>query len=226
MMAVVRGCGGGDDDTGGNQDSPISSSQTMETASRWRPEEGLAALSQATKFSRSELKLMYRGFKQECPTGLMTELEFRDIYAKFFPMGDCSQYAKYVFSTLDKEGDGVVSFGTVIRVLSLLFRGSVHDRLHWLFSLYDVNRDGFISRADVADVVESIYGILGSGNTVPQVDEAGCRQHAERVFLRLLSRNNASSSSSSEFISERDFVEHCLKDVQLQESLGVFDDPW
>jgi hypothetical protein len=48
--------------------------------------------------------------------------------------------------------------------------------------LYDVNRDGFISRADLADVTWSIYELLGSGNTVPGVDEASCREHVDRIF--------------------------------------------
>ncbi len=48
---------------------------------------GLQKLSQETKFTKEELQFIYRGFKQECPTGMMTEEEFRDIYTKFFPMG-------------------------------------------------------------------------------------------------------------------------------------------
>jgi Ca2+-binding EF-hand superfamily protein len=58
-----------------------------ELVTRWRPEEGLQKLSQETKFTKEELQFIYRGFKQECPTGMMTEEEFRDIYTKFFPMG-------------------------------------------------------------------------------------------------------------------------------------------
>ena len=33
------------------------------------------------------LKVMYQGFKQVCPSGLVDENTFRDIYAQFFPQG-------------------------------------------------------------------------------------------------------------------------------------------
>lgn len=53
---------------------------------RYKPK-GLEALCRSTKFNRQELQLMYRGFKQVCPSGVVTEENFRDIYAKFFPHG-------------------------------------------------------------------------------------------------------------------------------------------
>jgi hypothetical protein len=34
-----------------------------------------------------EMKRIYRGFKTECPTGLITEEAFQGIYQKFFPHG-------------------------------------------------------------------------------------------------------------------------------------------
>ena len=40
-----------------------------------------------TRFSVPEMKRIYRGFKTECPTGLITEEAFHSIYARFFPNG-------------------------------------------------------------------------------------------------------------------------------------------
>ena len=33
------------------------------------------------------MKRIYRGFKTECPTGLITEEAFTGIYSRFFPHG-------------------------------------------------------------------------------------------------------------------------------------------
>lgn len=33
------------------------------------------------------MKRIYRGFKTECPTGLITEEAFQGIYSRFFPHG-------------------------------------------------------------------------------------------------------------------------------------------
>ena len=39
------------------------------------------------RFSVVEMKRIYRGFKTECPTGLITEEAFHGIYSRFFPQG-------------------------------------------------------------------------------------------------------------------------------------------
>lgn len=53
---------------------------------RHRPEQ-LATLAATTRFTRKEIQLIYRGFKQECPTGLVDEDGFKKIFSQFFPQG-------------------------------------------------------------------------------------------------------------------------------------------
>lgn len=57
-----------------------------ESTPRYRPE-SLRALCRATRFSEAELKRIYRGFKAECPTGMVREETFKAIYSQFFPNG-------------------------------------------------------------------------------------------------------------------------------------------
>ncbi|XP_014849450.1 PREDICTED: calsenilin-like isoform X6 [Poecilia mexicana] len=49
--------------------------------------EGLDQLQAQTKFTRKELQSLYRGFKNECPSGLVDEETFKSIYSQFFPQG-------------------------------------------------------------------------------------------------------------------------------------------
>ena len=44
------------------------------------------------RFSVVEMKRIYRGFKTECPTGLITEEVFHGIYSRFFPHGGNQSY--------------------------------------------------------------------------------------------------------------------------------------
>ena len=39
------------------------------------------------RFSSDEMKRLYRIFKSECPSGLITEEVFYNIFSKFFPLG-------------------------------------------------------------------------------------------------------------------------------------------
>lgn len=60
-------------------------------------------------------------------------------------------------------------------------RGTVQDKLKWIFSLYDVNCDGVITRDDLGRVIISVYDLLGK-SVQPQVDELTYKQHIDRVF--------------------------------------------
>uniref|UniRef100_A0A2C9L8I1 EF-hand domain-containing protein n=1 Tax=Biomphalaria glabrata TaxID=6526 RepID=A0A2C9L8I1_BIOGL len=96
---------------------------------RYKPE-GLDTLCKNTKFTRKELQIMYRGFKQECPTGIVNEETFKEIYAQFFPQGDASAYAHYVFNTFDHDHNGSISFEVsplINRSIKLFFLYKVLD---------------------------------------------------------------------------------------------------
>ena len=64
-------------------------------------------MAEETKFSRSEVKFLYRAFKQECPNGIIDEETFKEVYENIFPLGDASKYAHLVFKCIDKEETGI-----------------------------------------------------------------------------------------------------------------------
>ena len=43
---------------------------------------------QKFRFTRDELRKIYRGFKNECPSGVLTEECFHYVYTSFFPGRD------------------------------------------------------------------------------------------------------------------------------------------
>lgn len=65
---------------------PDSELEEIETTPRYRPD-SLSALSRSTRFSEAEIKRIYRGFKAECPSGVVKEDTFKIIYSQFFPQG-------------------------------------------------------------------------------------------------------------------------------------------
>uniref|UniRef100_A0A665V4P0 Kv channel interacting protein 2 n=1 Tax=Echeneis naucrates TaxID=173247 RepID=A0A665V4P0_ECHNA len=111
----------------------------------YRPE-GIDRLVQQTNFSKKELQVLYRGFKNECPSGAVNEETFKNIYSQFFPQGDSSMYAHFLFEAFDTQNNGAVNFEDFVISLSIILRGSVTDKLNWAFNLYDLNKDGCITR--------------------------------------------------------------------------------
>ncbi|KAL3213952.1 hypothetical protein MRX96_007351 [Rhipicephalus microplus] len=191
-------------------DDPV---EEVEVAAvRCQPER-IEDLCRTTKFSRQELKFMYQGFKQVCPTGVVHENTFKEIYAQFFPHGDVSQYAHYLFQAFDQDHNGTITFQDFVVGLSALSRGAPVDKLRWAFQLYDLNGDGIISRDEMTDVIVSIHS-LAEGQTMTIRDSV--RDHANRVFQKL-------DLNQDGVVTIDEFIETCLKDENVMKSLAILD---
>ncbi|XP_043270934.1 Kv channel-interacting protein 2-like isoform X2 [Venturia canescens] len=193
-----------------------SAAASLALGGRHRPEE-LNTLAATTRFTRKEIQLIYRGFKQECPTGLVDEEAFKHIFSQFFPQGDASQYAHYVFNTMQTKPSGKISFEEFLSILSKVSRGSVEEKLQWVFGLYDLDGDGLISKEEMLDVVGSIYEMLGR-YTQPQILEPGtaAREHVDRIFHLI-------DANKDGVVTIEELVQWCSKDEQLLRSLGTLD---
>ncbi|XP_046382305.1 serine/arginine repetitive matrix protein 1-like [Ischnura elegans] len=195
---------------------------------RCRPER-LEAIRRATRFSRKEIQFVYRAFKQECPTGMVNEDTFKAIYAKFFPQGDSSQYAHYVFNTLDRNKSGTITFSDIMLSLSILLKGSLQERIRWAFSLYDVNDDGYVTREELSEVITAIYDLIGDHQchhhrgsnalegeaSVPETPN----DHVDRMFKKLDLNHDG-------VITVDEFIDYCSTNDNIRSSFAVFDDLW
>ncbi|XP_074642598.1 A-type potassium channel modulatory protein KCNIP1-like isoform X2 [Tubulanus polymorphus] len=181
---------------------------------RYKPE-GLEQLCRNTKFTKKELQIMYRGFKQECPTGIVNEESFKEIYSQFFPQGDASAYAHYVFNTFDQDHNGSITFEEFVQGLSVLSRGSLQEKLLWAFNLYDINGDGIITKDEMLDIVSAIYDMMGRF-AEPCVDENTAREHVERVFQKM-------DLNQDGVISMDEFMDSCRRDTAVGLSMSMFD---
>ena len=45
--------------------------------------------------------------------------------------------------------------------LSTLLRGSTYERLKWTFTLYDLNKDGYITKQEVMNVMVAVHELMG-----------------------------------------------------------------
>ncbi|XP_068030516.1 calsenilin-like isoform X2 [Anomalospiza imberbis] len=205
--------------------------------------EGLEQLLARTKFTKAELQSLYRGFKnvspgirdpgppksaaprvprghrrrspsQECPSGLVDEETFTLIYSRFFPQGDASSYAHFLFDAFDADRNGALCFQDFAVGLSVLLRGTEQQKLKWTFDLYDVNKDGYVTKEDMLEIMKSIYAMMGRC-TEPALGASAPAQHVE-LFFQKMDRNRDGVVTFEEFLAT------CQEDKDIMSSMQIF----
>jgi len=188
--------------------------ETEKATLRYIPE-SIDNLQSLTKFSKQELKMLYRNFKNECPNGTINEETLKHIYGQFFPDGDSDTYAHLVYKSFDRGNLGYINFERFAIGLSRLLRGTLKDRLRWTFELYDAKGMGYITKEDVAAIVRSIYKLLGNCANPPLSEESEL-EHVDRVFTKF-------DQKSLGKVDFEDFYRVCTNDESVIHSMSVFD---
>lgn len=122
-------------------------------------------------------------------------------------------------------------FQDFLSILSKVSRGSVQEKLQWVFGLYDLNGDGLITKTEMVDVVTSIYEMLGRA-THPTVNETSAKEHVEKIFHVSHGLENNSKATfllqlidtnKDGVVTIEELVQWCSRDEHVLKSLETLD---
>lgn len=130
------------------------------TKSSAMSKEILEDLKMKTHFTETELCQWYENFQTQCPTGRISPDEFEKIYARFFPDSEAKSYAHHVFRSFDTNDDGTLDFKEYIIALHMTSTGKTTRKLEWAFSLFDVDKNGYITKSEVTEICQAIFKLI------------------------------------------------------------------
>ncbi|KAM4539051.1 recoverin-like [Odontesthes bonariensis] len=166
----------------------------------------LEDLKLTTKFSETEIYHWYENFKKQCPSGRITKEEFQNIYSKFFPDCDANTYAQHVFRSFDTNDDGTLDFKEYIIALHMTSTGKTHKKLEWTFSLFDVDRNGHITKSEVTDICTSIFKLIPQDEVEDLPDDENTpEKRADKLW-------NAFDKGDNDKVTEDEFIKGLLND--------------
>jgi len=178
-------------------------------------QQAIDELSYKTQFSPEEIKHWHEGFLKDCPTGKLTRNEFSKIYNQFFPHGDPSAFAAFVFNVFDENGDGSIEFEEFLQALSITSRGKLEDKLEWAFRLYDLDNSGTIERDEMLQIVKAIFSMVGD-NSKFKDDDNTPEKRVDRIFALMDVDGNGE-------LSKEEFLEGAKQDKSIVQALSLYD---
>ena len=171
-------------------------------------EEDLEFLKAHTRYDENTIKEWYKGFKQDCPNGNLTLVDFVDMYKKFFPSGNTEQFCDHVFRTFDDDKNGTIDFKEFLLAIDVTSAGTAEEKLKWAFKMYDVDGNGVIDQDEMTKIVQAIYQMLGATKPTDSAEE-----RAKNIFSRM-------DNNGDGHLTEEEFLSGCMQDDELSKMLA------
>ncbi|KAH3744470.1 Rab-GTPase-TBC domain [Pelomyxa schiedti] len=192
----------------------------------------MAALAKATHFTEQELRMLRSQFaaastsldsspsssssssarQQAAPSNLLNFETFCALVHKAAPhWSGNKEVLQTVFDVFDSDGNNYIDFREMMVGLSIMLKGSVTDKLHFIFTVFDLDQSGDITK-------EELKHVLGEGGLFKLIKKKHpmtLDEYIDKLFLCL-------DTNRDEKISETEFLQVMKQEPSL---VAVFFDP-
>ncbi|CAF3197067.1 unnamed protein product [Rotaria socialis] len=166
-------------------------------------------LSALSGFTPEKVREWHSGFIKDCPSGKLNKKKFVEVYKQFYPTGKAEKFCEYIFRAFDNDSSGNIDFCEFLIAISITAQEEPKKKLEWAFSMYDIDRNGFIEKKEMKKIMEAIFDLLGEekkGTNTPQLK-------VDQIFTRMDVNGDGK-------LSKEEFISGCLQDDYLRRLLA------
>ncbi|RWS28347.1 neurocalcin-like protein [Leptotrombidium deliense] len=163
-----------------------------------------------------EIRQWYDTFQVDCPDGRLDKQKLIEMHKKFYKRGSPEDFCELLFKLIDKDGNGTIEFMEYLVAFAIMTSSDPNERLKWAFKLFDLNRNNFIEKSEMVNVVKALYEMIGRECSFDFEDETETdfESGVKSAFDRLDINHDG-------HISEEEFIEVCKKVPGLAKVLRI-----
>eukprot|EP00741_Cyanophora_paradoxa_P009794 tig00000147_g9489.t1 len=124
------------------------------------------------------------------------------------------QLGSILFEAFDADQSGDVDVNEFISGLAVLSKGSLEERLEFAFTMFDVDRDGEVSKSEILNMLTSVTSILSVLDPRKRTDIKNIKVIADKLFAILDTDGNG-------FVSKHEFAHGLANNMEAAQLLTL-----
>jgi len=149
-----------------------------------------------THLSQEDIMTFHKEFLKEYPKGKLTKEDMKKLYKKTYPSGTPDDAVNELFRVYDCDNSGNIDFREFLAGLGVMAKGDEEGKLRLALEMYDADRSGWISNAELHALVQAIYKATAYGKY-----DAKVANTVGEVMFEQLDKNKDNKISLQEFVN-------------------------
>jgi len=195
-----------------------------------------------TRFNRGKVALVRSIFKNLTEVdGVKGKTIDKETFLEYFPLPGIM--GERLYAVFDRDSSGGVDFQEFLTGMALIYRGTVEEKKKFLFEMYDLDGDGFVTREDLRTMLSHIpaaFKILDtlmsekSGVPVPfsenrgtSAEDAETKQRIEQIIDTAFAHRSLRpllQDSHEQHLTFNEFAEVVSQCPAIVEIINIFYD--
>jgi Ca2+-binding EF-hand superfamily protein len=144
---------------GEDKELKISPRITLQQQQLNRVQSSLQELQKTTHFGELELKVLFSKYTEVVSKnqGKMNKELFVQCCQELLKMNGSDPLIEQYYKLFDKDDNGLIDFREFVTGASILLKGTPIEKMKFIFSCYDINRNGTIEKCEMRQLLSSMF---------------------------------------------------------------------